>query len=594
MPGSIPFYTQEHIEKLVGRRNMHHGRDYLRSGVLVDARRRGSSLSASCIGSSRTPYQVEVAFGEQGVRESRCSCPVGKDGSCRHVATLLLAWLEQPQLFTNTESGREAVGRCSRNALIDVVRRLIDQHPEVERMIEPLLPIERQTGAPLPGADVRREVALQIDRAESGETLADALGSIKAAGDKLLRQRDFAAAADVYRAVVRELVQRPDLLEPRNPKLLRRLAECVDDLNGCIAFLSESSDERRAALRALVDVYRLDVRLGGLPPDMNLRGAILSHLSTRDESVVADWLRAMLDQTPVDDADSQETRRAVAGLLLDVLGSQIDDSERLDLCRRTGRTFDLVRRLLQHDRPAEAVAEAGRATDDDLIAIADLLVRYRQAHAAVGLVSRRAEETKNAKLGQWLIEFERRRADLATLLDLSQQQFEIRPAFESYRQIRELARQLGHWEAVRRSLIDAAERIGDQALLLRIFLDESDLDRALALVDDERADAALVARVATAVERARPLEAQSLYRRVIDSLIAGRDCDHYAEAARYARKIREIMKRTDALRQWRPYREELSERCRPLGVLLHEADRKRTESAGQGKRVSEDDEHKEE
>ena len=101
------------------------------------------------------------------------------------------------------------------------------------------------------------------------------------------------------------------------------------------------------------------------------------------------------------------------------------------------------------------------------------------------------------------------------------------------------------------------------------------MDRALALVDGHAADQAgwgLELDVAKAAERARPAEAMKLYRDHVEHLIAARGRANYAEACRLLRKVRALMKRTGAARNWAGYLDELRQHHRTLRAFMEELD----------------------
>ncbi|MEZ4606982.1 MAG: SWIM zinc finger family protein [Deinococcales bacterium] len=64
---------------------------------------------------------------------ARCSCPVGS-GSCKHIAALLYAWVHLPEQFQEllAQELDEQLKHYSKEALIKLVLRMIEAHPELE------------------------------------------------------------------------------------------------------------------------------------------------------------------------------------------------------------------------------------------------------------------------------------------------------------------------------------------------------------------------------------------------------------------------------------------------------------------------------
>jgi len=294
----------------------------------------------------------------------------------------------------------------------------------------------------------------------------------------------------------------------------------------------------------------------------------LAHVNKDERNFVADWIRATLPTIT-----SPSARRTFGGFLLELLGSQIEESELFDVCRSTDRIFDLVRRLIQTERITEALEEAPKADDAELLKIADLLVRFRAIEAAQRLVEQRAAKSSDPRLKQWLEASQAQLRHRQTMLDLSVQLFHLQPDFAAYQRIRSLARQVGTWDTLRPKLLGLIEDSGNRPLLVRIHLEENDIDRAMEVVMNDHADVedgGLASRVAKAAERSRPVEAMRLYQTIAERMIARRGRENYVEAGRYLRKVRKLMRRTGNVRDWQAYLDDLRRRFRPLQALYEE------------------------
>src|SRR5262245_8008287 len=100
---NIPKLTEAAIRKRTGDRSFGLGRSYFERGAIFDARRAGVTLKARCSGSRGEAYRVHATFNAKGVAAAECSCPVGDGGFCKHVAALLLTWIERPEEFSEAE-----------------------------------------------------------------------------------------------------------------------------------------------------------------------------------------------------------------------------------------------------------------------------------------------------------------------------------------------------------------------------------------------------------------------------------------------------------------------------------------------------------
>ncbi len=578
----IPVLHADHIVELVGPKNLRHGRDYYHSGAIRNPCHEGMTLTAFCLGSSREPYQISVEFDDRGVCQSHCTCPVGKHGRCKHVAALLICWQERPELFVDFEPWDDALGRCSRRQLIEVIKELLEYRPELQRTTADLLRSGEAPATELDEAACRHRVAEILRQfggtPESTAGLIERLMEIKTSGDALAAQHEPGPAAAVYRALVAELLARPDLLDPQYPQLLDLLHVCLELLGPCLSHLEQETPSRLKILRTLLELYRFDVLRGGIALGVDVARMIAASVTDAERTVVADWIRGMLPAL-----DSRAARRSLGGLLLELIGNSLGEAECFDICRHSDRIFDLVRRLAQLGRLDQAAEESHAADDGELLAVADLLVRYGQNPLAERLVRQRAERSPWPPLAQWIERNSQRQREGQTVLELTEKVFRLRPSFAVYQRLRNLARQFGVWDALHADLLDYLQQQGSAPLLVRIHLEENNLDRALETVAADRtpiADCRLAVRVARVAEPSRPLEALHIYRAVADRLIDRRGRANYAEACRYLRKVRALTQRTGGLGSWNAYLDQLQQQHRPLQALCKELESLRWREKG--------------
>jgi hypothetical protein len=568
---TIPTIDQATIERFVGRRNTRHGWDYFRSQAVIDAYRQGNRLRAACIGSGRTPYQVQVVLGEEGIVQARCTCPVGESGGCKHVAALLICWQQTPEAFGEFEAMDQALSHCSRRQLIEIIEALVHHRPDLRHVIEPMLADDQVP--PQPAADPLREVAAVLDAADhspqASASLLEALTKIQQTADGLVAHHEIEAACQVYLAILNGLLDHPQFLDPQQADLLDLVYECTLAITNCLAHLPDGGPVRLAVLNTLVELYRADVLLGCVVRGIDVAAVLCRRTDAAERQSLTDRILAMLPAI-----DSPTARRALGGLLLELGGEELDEPHRFDLCRQTGRIFDLARRLAHAGRFDEIVEESRRADDAELRKIADLLVRSRRGEIACRLVEERLSRGDASALRSWLERYHRQQAERQAALEWSEKLFRFQPSLAAYRQLRGAARQLGRWDELHGELLAFLEQSGRLGLLVRIHLEENDIDRALELVQSGSSaeQTCLAVRVAKAAERSRPVEALKVYREAAERLIARRGRENYAEACRLLRKVRALMKRTGHLRGWKSYLERLRSDHRALRTLHDELD----------------------
>ena len=81
-------------------------------------------------------YRIEVRLDGSKIIAGRCTCPVGDDGMCKHVAALLLNWREKPDDFQESPALETVLAGCSQSELIRLVRSLLDADPDLEEVLE--------------------------------------------------------------------------------------------------------------------------------------------------------------------------------------------------------------------------------------------------------------------------------------------------------------------------------------------------------------------------------------------------------------------------------------------------------------------------
>lgn len=165
-----PLLTSDAVRAWVGDFEIGKGRPYAETAVFgcrwEEAR---GDLIAYVRGSRVRPYMVCVHVGGRWnntangtVRHAFCQCPVGEGGKCKHVAAVLLAYLEDPARFPETMHADDTLDARSRDELLVLVERLFHFAPE----LKPLLAV------PMPGfvsgevsPDLYRGLAVGVVRA---------------------------------------------------------------------------------------------------------------------------------------------------------------------------------------------------------------------------------------------------------------------------------------------------------------------------------------------------------------------------------------------------------------------------------------------
>ncbi len=462
--------------------------------------------------------------------------------------------------------------------LVELICRLIERQPDLEALLDLPTARERASARPIDPRVIQQQVrhafAADDDDGSVGDSAYE-LQPIIELGDQYAAQSDWPNAAIVYETVLRGVLQSYGAQHDDSGSLIACVSDCVRGLERCLTSITDP-DRRQSLLRVLFDTFVQDTRLGGVGLSDAAYGLLLEHTSLPERAVVAGWAQSAMAQAVQSLAGFD--RRALGGLILNLLGDVLDDEEYLRLCREAGLTGALVDRLLRLDRNEEALSVAPHVSDYDLLSLAELFLKHDRRDTATRLVRERVAASRDMRLSEWLKKQAAQRGDLGEALDWAQQILQTRPTLEHYQDLRSAAQACDRWDEVRAHTIAWLTAAQDAGLLTEIYLLEDDIDAALAAVEKVKAswysaDDSLRLKVARAAEAQRPLAALNIYRIHVALLIEHRNRTSYAAAAQHLIHIRQLYERLHQLAVWQQYFEDLRERRRTLRAFQDELNR---------------------
>ena len=561
MPDNLPQITERAIQNWVSEPSFSRGRRYFRNGAIFDARREGDTIKALCQGSASSPYRVRVTLSSSGVADAECSCPVGADGHCKHVAALLLTWLHHPEYFREAPPLAQRLRALDKDALIKLIQRMIDREPDLEAAVE--VWISAMTGqGTIDAESLRRRVHRIIDHIpyEWGASYAAAaeLQEVVKEGGMLEDAGRWWEAAQFYGVIAEELMKSYGNIYEEEGEFVDVLAECGEALGRCLAEVRDP-EQRQTVLRRLYEMVAWDIDQGGYGAGDWAHIALVEETTPEERAMVAQWVQKALEEEKRKDTAefSRKWRlQAYGGLMIDLLKDVLDDEAYLQLCRESGRQQDVVVKLVQMGRVDEARREAASLSDYELLMVAQQIEKEpRRRKLARELLFTRADSTSDTRILGQLLAWAREDGDADVLFRLAQRRFEMRPDLASYQAWREIGRQRGDWETVRAEILRSLEQLGAWRLLVEILLDEKAYDDAIAAFGSWRQKTSwggrhFMVRVAEALVEARPQAAMAIYAEAVEQLVAQRKRPSYAEAAQLLKRIRDILIRQGNARGW--------------------------------------------
>jgi len=470
-------------------------------------------------------------------------------------------------------------------------------------------------------ASYRHQVADAFHRDTS--RITQELLTVKHTADRLAQQGDMLGAVTIYETLVTEIFEQSHLYYdeaqyddyyeeegyyPEEEGLEEFVGECIEALGNYLADEQTDRVAREKSIAVLLAIYQRDLHADDSHGFAERAAEQLVRYATPlERQAIAEWIRTALADEEQAIAGSE--RQAYGKFWLDLQHDTLDDEAYLRICRETGRTTDLVERLLALGQLDEAIQAAQRADDSSLLGLATLFLQHGQDAVAERLVKARIsspirlakvvggvvlprqvgraeEEQPDWRVLEWLQTYYRDRGNHAAELEMAQTLFRTQPSVKRYQELRVLSERLHRWEDLWRELLAFLEETKNTSLLIQIALDEGDIDQALRRLQgtlkkdgygstySDRygyygySDVAF--EVARAAEATRPHAAIELYRQFAERLIAMRDRKRYELACTYLVKVRALYEKLGEGGAWTSYITALREQNRNLRALKEE------------------------
>ena len=580
---TIPTITEQDIHNIIDAASFQRGQSYYRGNAIFNTRREGMSLKARCQGSRSQAYRVEVMFDNAGIVSNQCSCPLG--GHCKHVAALLLTWVHDPQEFLEQPEVDELLEQSTKAELISLIKKMLRREPQLESLLQTT---GKQNAAANPEI-YRRQVnnAFQHSGSEWDDTyeVGDELASVKETADEFAKQGDYASAVTVYESIINGVIDNFYSYEDEEGELGSVINDCVEELDTCLANVQDDKALREHIMQVLFAAYNFDVKAGGIGIGEDAPDILLKHATADERRMIAEWVCQEIARPDSSGWGTRFRDQWYGGFLLELEADDLDDEAFLRICRETGRIGDAVDRLLTLGRLDEAIRDAEKEGDYDLMMLADIFVRHGHHTEAEKMIRQRSKTSNDTRLLDWLKRFYLSRNDKAAGLDLAVELFYKQPpVLAYYQEIRLLAKVLGRWETIRPELLAYLKKTQNNYLLIQIALDEGDIVKALVLLRTGQTRSSPTAygglyyygysgieiEVAKAAEATLPRESIEIYQKHIERLIGQRGRGSYQQACQYLLRVRDLYKRLGEDEKWISYLTNLREKNRMLRALKEE------------------------
>ena len=447
------------------------GKTYFRGQRIFNAVRRGNLLRARCRGSSGGPYLVEATLAPSDKPKSRnpvkylCNCPRG--GFCKHVAALLLTWIDKRDSFDVRPPIADILTGKSREELVALIEAMLAADPSLEPLIELPPPTAIAPDAsPIDETAIRRLIGNAFAYPED----EDYGGGYGGYGNYDYGYDDFSFAtgelervvgyADAYRegghwrnamlvsaVLAEQLPSELDVYQDEEGELadlLRRtdanLAACLEAQARLPAEERFTDEERARLIDAILAIWEADLDAGGLDYSDGGPETIGALATPSEQERVRERLREMMLPAVGDPWKHQWHNRAVIEFLSLLKGEAgLSDDELLAEYRNAELWDDATALLLEMGRVEEAIRLASRKLTavPALTAFADRLLasgdpeRVKQAIALVDdrLWEREGQNVQDdQRLREWLEKRYLEHGSPEKALELAKKRFKVSPA----------------------------------------------------------------------------------------------------------------------------------------------------------------------
>ncbi|GAA5437184.1 hypothetical protein M8445_14740 [Deinococcus aquaticus] len=552
-----------------GEREWRKGQPYMSSLTGLSAQPDGAVtiLRASAYGQER--YSVSATIDRGQVQGAACSCPVGGDGRCKHVAALLARAVASPADFRKLPLLDAALDALDAPALRAVIRRMLSREPDLLSVL--LTQPNTQSSTQPQTAQVQPDGA---------DPISDLPGRIRVAFDLLdlpdedhwhwendWDGPDFSELTPMLEEL-QELVGAA--LSGDHAAQLNALAAIQATLDGCHDLNAQQPDLSLDDLSTLVEPARtallsllarpLPAELQGAAlgtlhesvanlgwPDHEIDGQLdlFTELPAEDRALTVAFVRGLHDS----EAGTYARQRRARTLYALASTGDLSAHENLAFARATGDTVMITAALLDSGQPEEATALLGEHPEISLSVVAGLFQEY----GALAHLEAFARTRPDPWARRWLfthLNEQNRRAEAHTVARDALMQLPPAHADTPF-WITQLKTVSPDWPADRETLIThwAARPDGPHLLpLVRLLLREHQPERAAQLLHGVP-DPVSVLGLDLARQLALQLPAEqalALIIQVAAAHVAGRSRPHYQSAARTLRDASPIIGRAEA------------------------------------------------
>ena len=488
---------------------MAEGYQYMYSGALSGLELHGSILKANCKGRANKVYRVQARLGDGEIVEAGCSCPDGMSGRCRHVAALILTWLNRGENFQRGQSTKEIIETLSRAELEEILIAIAQRKPDAKILIERYAPQNVDKSMSAEVKDYRSIVEALLVAESSNASLWETIDALKLLGEDMLRQREWNTAVDIFVNLYQAIrIRHPRKDSPSADEICR---DCIEDLMRLSAGSLDSSH-----MKLVGDVLFQELS-DGIEFEGILDKDVLRWMSEMSASQVRKWAAQAWDA--LHRCQRKAARRLWGMICIIFYGSKLEVETQRKLYQEIGWFGEIAQQLALEQNFDLIPSYLSCAEDYEVLTAVERLLKMGYPKQAFALVDKRIKEKPSDVLADWLKGHQVQIKADQEAIELAERMFSIRPDIQSYHRLRTESLRAGTWDETQDRCLLQLKQSGQYELLMDIFLEDWDLERAIFLwqEDPQKIARPQTIQLAQVAEGTQPITAIKIYQDLLET-----------------------------------------------------------------------------
>ena len=558
--------TEDTLRSTTSAQSFERGLEYYHSGAVYNTIRQGDTLLAECVGTET--YHLRVELDAAGLRSASCTCPYEYGGYCKHLVAFLLTYLHKPNEFTKRKSLPVLLENVDKTALVAMLAKLADRHPELYNWIESNLPVAVIAATPALPKDTgtgvvdgaRESIESQSkpvsqvsehawrkriknvlrpghgysEDYESSYSASGDLDEITNSASEVLAAGDAQGAITILLALLDELGDAYEMFDDSDGELGESADFAGEILAEAILSADRNEKERKTLERKLAEIAK-NLADYGIENGLEIAQLALEHgWETHPEDV--NNFTIELDKVK-----------------LNVLERQGRTDEFLALCQQTSQHLRFTQKLLQLGRTDEGIRAAYQiAEPTQVLETAKKLREANLLSDAIPLAEHGLTLAgQKYHLAVWLAPLEESQGRLEEALQAYLVSFAESPSLETYKSLQRLSGE--RWTQLKPSQMDILLQTRRSEAIATVYLYEQEWDAAIAVAEKSAYDYSLREKVADAVIAHRPDWVIRISIQEAEKLIEPTQSKYYPHAVRWLAKAKQAYLQSGRKAEWLAY-----------------------------------------